>query len=90
MNYLTIEEKKEIFKKYGKAETNTGSYESQVALFTTRIKHLTAHLKEHKKDYSTERALLKMVGKRRRLLDKLKAVDIERYRSLIADLGLRR
>lgn len=90
MNYLTIEDKKEIFKKYGESQTDTGSYESQVALFTSRIKHLTEHLKEHKKDFSTERALLKMVGKRRRLLNKLKKEDIARYRKLIAALNIRK
>ena len=90
MNYLTTEDKQKIFKKYGSSETDTGSYESQVALFTERIQHLTLHLKDHKKDFSTERALLRIVGKRRRLLNKLKKEDIERYRKLIADLKLRR
>jgi len=90
MNYLTAEDKQQIFEKYGSSKADTGSYESQVALFSERIKHLTAHLKEHKKDFNTERALLKIVGKRRRLLNKLKKEDIERYRKLIADLKLRR
>lgn len=90
MNYLTVEDKQEIFNNYGSSKADTGSYESQVALFTERIKHLTEHLKEHKKDFNTERALLRMVGKRRRLLNKLKKEDIERYRKLIADLKLRR
>jgi small subunit ribosomal protein S15 len=89
-NYLTKEQKKELFKKYGKSENDSGSYESQIALFTLRIKHLTEHLKKHKKDFSTERALLKMVGKRRRLLRKLKEVDLERYRAIISELGLRK
>ncbi len=89
-NYLTKEQKADLFKKYGKNEKDSGSYESQIALFTYRIKHLTEHLKEHKKDFSTERALLKMVGKRRRLLRKLKDVDLERYRAIISELGLRR
>ncbi len=89
-NYLTKEQKEELFKKYGKNEKDSGSYESQIALFTYRIKHLTEHLKKHKKDFSTERALLKMVGKRRRLLRKLKDVDLERYRAIISELGLRR
>lgn len=88
--YLTAEKKKELFKKYGKSEANTGSAESQVALFTTRINHLTEHLKINKKDYSTQRALLKLVGKRRRLLDYMKEKDIERYRSTIKDLNLRK
>lgn len=88
--YLTAENKKELFSKYGKSETDTGSAESQIALFTTRINHLTQHLKSNKKDYSTQRALLKMVGKRRRLLDYIKAADIERYRSTIKSLNLRK
>lgn len=88
--YLTAENKKEIFKKYGKSDADTGSAESQVALFTTRINHLTQHLKSNKKDYSTQRALLKLVGKRRRLLDYMKDRDIERYRSTIKELNLRK
>jgi small subunit ribosomal protein S15 len=88
--YLTAENKKEIFSKYGKSENDSGSTEGQIALFTTRIKHLTEHLKANKKDFSTQRALQMMVGKRRRLLDYLKARDIEKYRSLIKELGLRR
>ncbi len=88
--YLSAEKKKEIFKKYGKSETDTGSTESQVALFTTRINHLTEHLKTKKKDYSTQRALLKLVGKRRSLLDYLKDKDIEKYRATIKALNLRK
>jgi len=88
--YLTGEKKKEIFKKHGKSNTNTGSPESQIALFTTRIEHLTKHLKENKKDFSTHRALLKLVGKRRRLLDYLKNRDIERYRAILKALNLRK
>ncbi|MFP4059997.1 MAG: 30S ribosomal protein S15 [Bacteroidota bacterium] len=88
--YLTAEKKRELFAKHGKTETNTGLSESQIALFTTRISHLTQHLKSNKKDFSTQRALLKMVGKRRRLLDYLKREDIERYRSIIKELGLRK
>ncbi len=90
MNSLTVEDKQEIFNNYGSSKTDTGSYESQVALFTERINHLTEHLKEHKKDFSNERALLRIVGKRRRLLNKLKKEDIERYRKLIANLKLRK
>ncbi len=88
--YLTTEVRKDIFKKFGKSEIDTGSTEGQVALFTHRIKHLTEHLKANKKDNVTRRSLVKMVGKRRRLLDYLKKKDIEKYRSLIKDLGLRK
>ena len=88
--YLTAEKKQEIFKKYGKKESNTGSTEGQVALFTYRINHLTEHLKINKKDHSTQLALLRLVGKRRSLLDYLKEKDIERYRSVIKDLKIRK
>ncbi len=88
--YLTTETKKEIFKNYGKSEADTGSAEGQIAIFTTRINHLTQHLLANKKDYSTQRALLKLVGKRRKLLDYLKEKDIERYRSIIKSLGIRK
>lgn len=90
MNYLTAEKKQEIFKEYGKSNTDTGSPESQIALFSYRINHLTEHLKKHRKDYGTQRALLKLVGKRRRLLNYLKDNDIERYRSVIKALNLRK
>ncbi|HYX05195.1 MAG TPA: 30S ribosomal protein S15 [Bacteroidales bacterium] len=88
--YLTAERKKEIFSTHGKSETNTGSTEAQVALFTERINHLTGHLKSNKKDFSTQRALLKLVGKRRRLLDYLKDKDIAKYRALIKALNIRK
>ena len=88
--YLTSEKKKEIFQKYGKAENNTGAAESQIALFTHRINHLTDHLKVSRKDFSTQRALLSLVGKRRRLLDYLRTRNIERYRSIIKELNLRK
>jgi len=88
--YLTNEKKKEIFAKHGKNETDTGSAEGQIALFTHRINHITQHLKTNKKDHSTRRALIKLVGKRRSLLDYLKKKDIKRYRSLISELGLRK
>jgi small subunit ribosomal protein S15 len=88
--YLTTEKKKEIFKEYGKSDADTGSAEGQIALFTYRIKHLTDHLKENKKDLFTQRSLIRLVGKRRRLLDYLKEKDIERYRSIIKTLGLRK
>lgn len=88
--YLTAEKKQEIFGKYGKSNTDTGSPEAQIALFSFRINHLTQHLKSNKKDYSTERALVMLVGKRRRLLDYLKANDIMRYRAIIKELGIRK
>ena len=88
--YLTSEVKQNIFKEYGKSEFDTGSPESQVALFTHRIKHLTEHLKINKKDLSTKRSLIALVGKRRRMLDFLKEQDIERYRAIIKTLGLRK
>lgn len=88
--YLTTEKKKEIFKKFGESETDTGSSEGQIALFSHRINHLTDHLKVNRKDYSTQRALLKLVGKRRKLLDYLKENDIERYRSIVKSLKLRK
>ncbi len=88
--YLTSDKKQEIFGQYGKSNTDTGSPESQIALFSHRITHLTDHLKGNKKDYNTQRALLKLVGKRRRLLDYLKATDIERYREIVKALNLRK
>ncbi len=88
--FLTAEKKKEIFKKYGKSDKNTGSTEGQIALFTYRIAFLTEHLKKNKKDFSTQRALVILVGKRRSLLDYLKQRDIERYRAIIKSLKLRR
>jgi small subunit ribosomal protein S15 len=88
--YLTSENKKEIFKEYGKSEYDTGSAEGQIALFTFRIKHLTDHLKTNKKDNTTRRSLVLLVGKRRRLLDYLKKKDIERYRAIIKKLGIRK
>ena len=88
--YLSAEQKKEIFGKYGKSNTDTGTAESQIALFSYRINHLTEHLKSNKKDYSTERALRTLVGKRRHLLDYLIQVDIERYRAIIKELGIRK
>ncbi len=83
-------EKIDIIKKYALSENDTGSPEVQVALLTARINHLNEHLKEHKQDNHSRRGLLKMVGKRRNLLAYLQKKDIERYRKLIADLGLRK
>ncbi|MCB0458638.1 MAG: 30S ribosomal protein S15 [Flavobacteriaceae bacterium] len=88
--YLTKEKKAEIFEKHGKSATNTGSTEGQIALFTFRINHLTEHLKNNRKDFNTERSLVKLVGKRRSLLDYLMKKDIERYREIIKELGLRK
>ena len=84
--YLDAAKKQEIFSKYGKSNTDTGSAESQIALFA----RLTEHLKLNRKDYSTERALTMLVGKRRALLDYLKDRDIERYRAIVKELGLRK
>ena len=90
--YLTSEKKQEIFKDKGfqRNTSDTGSAESQIALFTYRIAHLTEHLKTHKKDYSTRLGLLKLVGKRRNLLNYLQKKDINRYRAIIAELGIRK
>ena len=88
--YLNKEVKADIFEKHGGAAKNTGSTEGQIALFTHRINHLTQHLKRNHKDYNTERALVRLVGKRRSLLDYLKAKDIEKYRALIAELKIRK
>ena len=87
---LTTESKKQLFKKHGKSENNTGSAEGQIALFTERINHLTDHLKTSKKDFSTQRALITLVGKRRSLLDYLYKTDITRYRAIISELGIRK
>lgn len=88
--YLDSAKKQEIFEKYGKSNTDTGSPEAQIALFSYRISHLTEHLKVNKKDYNTERSLKRLVGKRRRLLDYLIDNDIERYRAIIKELGIRK
>ncbi|WP_457618322.1 30S ribosomal protein S15 [Lutibacter sp.] len=88
--YLTKEKKAEIFAKHGESATNTGSAEGQIALFTFRINHLTQHLKRNRKDFNTERSLVKLVGKRRNLLDYLIKNDIIRYRNIIKELGLRK
>ena len=88
--YLTSEVKKELFKKYCKSESDTGSAESQIALFTHRINHLTEHLKQQKHDSASRLGLLKLVGKRRRLLNYLQKNDISRYRAIIAELNIRK
>jgi small subunit ribosomal protein S15 len=87
---LTKEKKAELADKYGRGENDTGSTEVQVALLTARINELTEHLREHKKDHHSRRGLLMLVGQRRRLLRYLERTDLERYRGLVADLGLRR
>lgn len=87
---VTKERKTEIFKQFGADEKNTGSTEGQIALFTERINQLTEHLKLHKKDHATRRALLQIVGKRRSLLNYLKKNDIEKYRALIKQLSIRK
>lgn len=88
--YLTSETKKKIFKEHGEKETNTGSSEGQIALFTLRINHLTKHLQENPKDMSTKRALVNLVGKRKSLLEYLKKTEIARYRAILKKLDIRR
>ena len=87
---LTVERKREIVERFGKDERDTGSTEVQVALLTERINDLTEHLREHKKDHHSRRGLLMLVGHRRRLLNYLRRSDLDRYRTLIGELGLRR
>lgn len=88
--YLTTEKKAELFAKHGKSAADTGSAEGQIALFTFRINHLSQHLKRNHKDFNTERSLVMLVGKRKRLLDYLKKTEIARYRAIIAELGIRK
>jgi len=88
--YLDAKKKKILFKKYGKSDTDTGQSESQIAVFTERINHLTEYLKDRKKDKNTKRSLVLLVGKRRRMLEYLKKKDIERYRKIIQSLKLRK
>ena len=87
---LNVEQKHEIVQKHGRGENDTGSTEVQIALLTARINELTEHLREHTKDHHSRRGLLMLVGKRRRLLGYLQRTDLDRYRALIAELGLRR
>lgn len=87
---LTVEAKQEIVSKHGKDDKDTGSTEVQIALLTARVNHLTEHLREHVKDHHSRRGLLMLVGQRRRLLNYLGKKDLERYRALISELGLRR
>ena len=88
--YLTNSIKEGIFKENGVSAKDTGSAEGQIALFTFRINHLSKHLKKNPKDFNTERSLVKMVGKRKNLLDYLKSKNIERYRSIIKKLEIRK
>jgi small subunit ribosomal protein S15 len=88
--YISRKVKEDIFKKHGKSEKDTGSTEGQIALFTHRIQHLSEHLKQNRKDFNTERSLVRLVGKRRSLLDYLKSKDILRYREIVKELGLRK
>lgn len=87
---LSTETKKGIFKKFGGLETNTGSTEGQIAMFTERISFMTQHLQKSKKDFSTQRSLIRLVGKRRSLLDYLQKKNIERYRKIISVLSIRK
>lgn len=87
---LAKEKKQDVITRHGRSQGDTGSPEVQVALLTARINELTEHLRSHKKDHHSRRGLLKMVGRRRRLLRYLEQSDVERYRSLVSELGLRR
>ena len=87
---LSTEAKKSIFKKFGGSEKNTGSAEAQIAMFTERITFMTQHLQVSKKDFSTQRSLIRLVGMRRSLLDYLQKKDIERYRKIISTLNIRK
>ncbi len=87
---LTTETKQQLFKTYGGSEKNTGSTEAQIALFTDRINHISGHLTTNKKDHANTRSLLKLVGKRRRLLNYLSKTNLNGYRSLIEKLGIRK
>ena len=87
---MTKERKQEIIKAFGRTEQDTGSPEVQIALLTERINHLTEHLKSHQKDHHSRRGMLMLIGRRRGLLNYLKAQDIDAYRALIEKLGIRR
>ena len=87
---LTVEEKRQVIQQFGKDEADTGSPEVQIALLTRRINHLTEHLREHKHDHHSRRGLLMLVGQRRRLLNYLQRHHLDRYRTVIGELGLRR
>ena len=87
---LAAETKKGIFKKFGGSEKNTGSAEAQIAMFSERINFMTEHLQKSKKDFSTQRSLIRLVGKRRSLLDYLQKTNIDRYRKILSDLNIRK
>ncbi len=87
---LNAQRKKEIIVKFGKSETDTGNPETQIALFTERINQMTEHMAHQPKDFNTQQALIKLVGKRRSLLNYLQKTDIERYRRIISELGIRK
>ena len=90
MSHFTAEKKANIFKNFGASETNTGSIEAQIAMLTERISHISGHLKTNKKDFSSNRGLMQMVGRRKRLLMYLSHNNLESYRALIEKLGLRK
>ena len=90
MSHLTAEKKANIFKTHGESETNTGSIEGQIAMLTERINHISLHLKTNKKDFSSQRGLMAMVGRRKRLLQYLTRTNLASYRSLIEKLGIRK
>jgi small subunit ribosomal protein S15 len=90
MSVLTIERKKELFKQFGGSETNTGSIEAQIAMLTERIKHISEHLQKNKKDFSTNRGLIQLVGQRKSLLSYLQKTNLTGYRALLVTLGLRK
>lgn len=87
---LTTAEKKSLFKKFGGSEKNTGNTEAQIAMFSEEINQMTTHLQKSKKDFATQRSLIRLVGKRRSLLNYLQKTDITKYRKIIADLDLRK
>ncbi len=90
MSYLTTEKKADIFTEFGQSKTNTGSIEANIAILTEKINHISGHLKDNKKDFSTQRGLMQMVGRRKRLLTYLSKHNLTGYRSLIEKLGLRK
>ena len=90
MSHLAAEKKANIFKTYGGSEKNTGSIEAQIAMLTERMNHISAHLKQNKKDFSTQRGLMQLVGRRKRLLQYLSKTDLTSYRALIEKLGIRK